>query len=77
MLYTLKVVNDPLTDAREMRGILKSKNLGIDIKEEQKRMKKEIHFVRKSSTLLPKSDPIFRIQQTLPSGKRLNKTAYL
>jgi hypothetical protein len=32
-------------------------------------------FVRESTTLLPKVDSIFRIQNTLPSGKRKNNTA--
>ncbi|QQP38535.1 Hypothetical protein FKW44_019127 [Caligus rogercresseyi] len=32
-------------------------------------MKVEVQFARESTTLLPKVDPIFRIQVTLPSGK--------
>ena len=39
------------------------------------RMKLEVQFARESTTLLPKVDPIFRIQVTLPSGKRRMKTA--
>ncbi|QQP50794.1 Hypothetical protein FKW44_011922, partial [Caligus rogercresseyi] len=41
----------------------------------QQRMKVEVQFARESTTLLPKVDPIFRIQVTLPSGKRRMKTA--
>ena len=35
----------------------------------------EIQFARDSSTLLPKTDPIFKIQITIPeTGKRRQKT---
>ena len=37
-------------------------------------MKAELTFARDSSTLLPKTDPIFRIQITIPeTGKRRQK----
>ena len=38
-------------------------------------MKKEKRFARKSSTTLPSVDSLFKIQVTLPSGKRRNKNA--
>ena len=41
----------------------------------QKRMKMEVQFARESSTYLHKVDPLFRIQVTLPSKKRWDKTA--
>ena len=37
-------------------------------------MKKEIQFARESSTTLPSADPVFKIQVTLPTGKRRDKT---
>ena len=39
----------------------------------QTRLKMEIQFARESSTTLPSVDPLFRIQVTLPSGKRRDK----
>ena len=39
------------------------------------RLKLEVQFARESTTLLPKVDPLFRIQLTLPNGKRRMKTA--
>ena len=48
----------------------------IDEKEKVKRMKLELQFARDSSTLLPKNDPIFRIQITIPeTGKRRQKNS--
>ena len=41
----------------------------------QQRLKLEIQFARESTTLLLKVDPLFRIQLTLPNGKRRMKTA--
>ena len=41
--------------------------LEIDERKKAKRMKMEMKFARDSSTTLPKSDPIFRIQVTLPN----------
>ena len=39
-----------------------------------KTLKLELRFARESSTTLPQADPIFRIQVTLPSKKRRDKT---
>ena len=39
MLDIFKAVEGPFTDAGEVEAFLKDKNLGIDIKEQQKRMK--------------------------------------
>ena len=44
-------------------------------KEKVKRMKMDLQYARDSSTLLPKVDPIFRVQITvLETGKRRQKT---
>ena len=43
--------------------------------EKKKRLKSEIRFARDSSTTLPKVDPLFRVQVTLPNKKRRDKTA--
>ena len=48
---------------------------GITDREKQLRMKKEIQFARESSTTLPSNDPLFKIQVSLPTGKRRDKTA--
>ena len=44
------------------------------MKEMKQRMKLELQFARDSSTLLPKADPIFKVQVTLATGKRRDKT---
>ena len=41
----------------------------------QQRLKLEVQLARESTTLLPKVNPLFRIQLTLPNGKRRMKTA--
>ena len=41
----------------------------------QQRLKLEVQFAKASTTLLPKVDPLFQIQLTLPNGKRRMKTA--
>ena len=38
-------------------------------------MKMEVQFARESSTRLPKTDQLFRIQVTLPNKNRRDKTA--
>ena len=47
----------------------------LNEKVKQLRLKLEVQFARESTTLLPKVDPLFRIQLTLPNGKRRMKTA--
>lgn len=44
------------------------------MKAKKARMKLELQFARDSSTLLPKVDPLFKVQVTLPSGKRRDKS---
>ena len=44
-------------------------------KNKQKRMKKEMRFARESSTTLPSTDPLFKIQVTLPNRRRRDKNA--
>ena len=58
-LEFLKSEGGPFTDAREV-SIYLSQN-DIDNKEKVKRMKLELQFARDSSTLLPKTDPLYRI----------------
>ncbi|QQP38893.1 Hypothetical protein FKW44_019596 [Caligus rogercresseyi] len=73
MLDTLKSFGGPFTDSGEVEKFLVDESLNNNAK--QQRMKVEVQFARESTTLLPKVDPIFRIQVTLPSGKRRMKTA--
>ena len=44
-------------------------------KETKTRMKSEVTFARDSSTTLPRVDPLFRIQVSLPGKPRRDKTA--
>lgn len=73
ILDFLKSKGGPFTDHREV-----DKYLGRTDeteKEKVKRMKMELQYARDSSTLLPKVDPIFRVQITvLETGKRRQKT---
>ena len=73
MLDKLKTLGGPFTDSGEVEKVLADETLNENAK--QQRMKLEVQFARESTTLLPKVDPIFRIQITLPSGKRRMKTA--
>ena len=69
----LKSKGGPFTDEREVEEYLTKEN--EQEKDKVKRMKLEIQFARDSSTLLPKTDPIFKIQITVPeTGKRRQKT---
>ena len=69
----LKTKGGPFTDEREVDVYLKKTD--IEEKEKIKRMKLEMQFARDSSTLLPKTDPVFKIMITLPeTGKRRQKT---
>ena len=71
-LDTLKGLGGPFTDADEVVLFLSQ---DIPQSEKKKRMKLELTFVWDSSTLLPKIYPLFRVQVTLPTGKRRDKTA--
>ena len=61
----------PFTDAGEVKLYLCQ---DIAQSGRKKRMKLELQFARDSSTLLPKIDQLFRVQVTLPTGKRRDKT---
>ena len=72
-LEFLKSKGGPFTDEREVEEYLAKKD--EQEKDKVKRMKMELQFARDSFTLLPKVDPIFRVQITVPeTGKRRQKT---
>uniref|UniRef100_A0AAV2MI12 Uncharacterized protein n=1 Tax=Knipowitschia caucasica TaxID=637954 RepID=A0AAV2MI12_KNICA len=73
LLDILKSRGGPFTDSGEVEKFLVDQSLNNI--EKLQRMKLEVQFARESTTLLPKADPIFRIQVTLASGKRRMKTA--
>ena len=66
-------MNGPFTDSEEVIRYLARTDITGD--EKRKRLKSEIRFARDSSTTLPKVDPLFRVQVTLPNKKRRDKTA--
>ena len=72
MLEELKKHGGPCTSAEQVEDLVK-KHSHDDASQEllTKRLKMEMKFARDSSTTLPKVDPIFRIQVTLP-----NKVGY-
>ena len=72
ILDSLKEQGGPFTDADQVKDYMDKVDITDKIK--QVRMKKEIQFARESSTTLPSIDPIFKIQVTLPTGKRRDKT---
>ncbi|CAL9689867.1 unnamed protein product [Knipowitschia caucasica] len=72
LLDILKSRGGPFTDSGEVDKFLVDQSLNNI--EKLQRMKLEVQFARESTTLLPKADPIFRIQVTLASGKRRMKT---
>ena len=72
MLDTLKEYGGPFTAADEVSLYMMKED--VDEKSKQRRLKLEIQFARESTTVLPKVDPLFRIQKTLPNGKRCDKT---
>ena len=67
MFHKLKSEGGPFTCADDV-NIFLSSNVKEDIK--KRRMKMEIKFARDSSTHLPKSDPLFRVQLQLPNKQR-------
>lgn len=75
MLEALKEAGGPFTDAAAVQAYLDLENVEMNAKKKQSRLKLELRFARESSTTLPQADPIFRIQVTLPSKKRRDKTA--
>ena len=73
ILDFLKSKGGPFTDEREVEDYLAKED--EPEKEKVKRMKMELQFARDSTTLLPRADPIFRVQITVPeTGKRRQKT---
>ena len=73
LLEDLKASNGPFTNSDEVQLYLDDPL--IDMKEKQRRFKREVQFARDSSTTLPKVSPIFKIQVTGPDKKRRDKTA--
>ena len=61
----------PLTNVDEVEISLNDTKVSNELK--AKRLKLEMKFACDSSTTLPKSECIFRIQVTLPNKKRRNK----
>ena len=73
-LEKLKEFGGPFTSAEEVEAYLV--DIGpVNMKVKQGRMKREMQYARDTSTLLPKVDPLFRIQKTEANGKRRDKTA--
>ena len=72
LLEELKEGGGPFTDADRVKEYVDRG--GSPEKEKKKRLKKELQFARESSTTLPSTDPLFRIQVTLPNKKRRDKT---
>ena len=73
ILEELKDGGGPFCSAEEVKEFLEREDMSE--KDKQKRMKKEMRFARESSTTLPAADPLFKVQVTLPSGKRRDKNA--
>ena len=73
MLEKLKVADGPFTDADMVKEYLENRDMTDKVK--QSRLKLEVQFARESSTTLPSVDPLFKIQVTLPTKKRRDKTA--
>ena len=71
LLDKLKHCGGPFTEAEQVKEFLDNSTMEQHAK--QTRLKMEIQFARESSTTLPSVDPLFRIQVTLPSGKRRDK----
>ena len=73
MMEALKDVGGPFTNSDMVKEYVEADDLSEKTK--QKRLKLEVQFARESSTTLPHVDPIFKIQVTLPTKKRRDKTA--
>ena len=73
ILEELKESGGPFCSAEGDKEFLVREDMSE--KDKQKRMKKEMRFARESSTTLPAADPLFKVQVTLPSGKRRDKNA--
>ena len=64
-LDSLEAKGCPFTDEKKVDACLDDDD-DIDEREKVTRMKLELQFARDTSTLLPKTDPIFGIQITIP-----------
>ena len=72
-LDSLKAQGGHFTDEPEVEAYLADGNVGE--REKLKRLMFQLQLARDSSTLLPKTDPIFEIQVTVPeTGKQRQKT---
>ena len=72
VMAKLKASVGPFTSAEEVEAYLKT---DVNIKAKQQRTKMELQFARHSSTMLPKVDPIFRVQVTMLNQKRRDTSA--
>ena len=71
MLSKLKSVDGPFNKELEVSQYLYCSEPESSKK---KRLKLEIQFAQHSSTTLPKTDPLFQVQVTLPNKKLRHKT---
>ena len=75
MMEGLKSLGGPFTNSAEVKEYLEREDPELDARTKQQRLKREVQFARESSTTLPRCDPVFKIQITLPNKKRRDKTA--
>ncbi|XP_057709633.1 uncharacterized protein LOC130927686 [Corythoichthys intestinalis] len=73
-LEKLKESGGHFTSAEEVDTFLADMTAN-NMKEKQERMKTEMQYARDTSTLLPKTDPLFKIRKTDINGKQRDKTA--
>ena len=73
-LEELKAAGGPFTSAEDVETFLADLKPDNE-KVKKQRMKKELQYVRDTSTLLPKADCLFKIRKTDPTGKSRDKTA--
>ena len=72
-LDSLKAQGGSFTDEPEVEAYLADSNVGE--RDKLKRLNFQLQLARDSSTLQPKTDPIFKIQVTVPeTGKQRQKT---
>ena len=72
LMAKLKTEGGPFTRDEDVSHYMETE---VDAVKQQKRLKMEVQFARESSKYLPKTDPLFRIQITLPNKWRRDKTA--
>ena len=71
MMEKLKKCGGPFTSAEDVDEFMEVEK---ESSKKQRRLKLEVQFARESSTCLPKTNPLFRIQVTLPNKSRRDKT---